>query len=36
MVIVKLKTEVPDRIRGRLTNDDIDISVDVHGNLTVN
>ncbi len=36
MVIVKLKTEVPDRIHGRLTNDDIDISVDAHGNLTIN
>ncbi len=36
MVIVKLKAEVPDRIHGRLTNDDIDISVDAHGNLTVN
>lgn len=36
MVIVKLKTEAPDRIHGRLTNDDIDISVDEHGNLTVN
>ncbi len=36
MVIVKLKTEVPDRINGRLTNDDIDISVDDHGNVTIN
>jgi HTH-type transcriptional regulator, fmd operon transcriptional regulator len=36
MVIVKLKTEAPDRINGRLTNDDIDISVDEHGNLTIN
>ncbi|AFC98932.1 DNA-binding protein, Tfx family [Methanocella conradii HZ254] len=36
MVIVKLKTEAADRIRGRLTNDDIDISVDEHGNLTIN
>ena len=36
MVIVKLKTEAADRIRGRLTNDDIDISVDAHGNMTVN
>jgi Tfx family DNA-binding protein len=36
MVIVKLKTEAADRIHGRLTNDDIDISVDAHGNLTIN
>lgn len=36
MIIVKLKTEVPDRIHGRITNDDIDISVDEHGNLTIN
>ncbi len=36
MVIVKLKTEAADRIHGRLTNDDIDISVDTHGNLTIN
>ena len=36
MVIVKLKTEAADRIHGRLTNDDIDISVDIHGNMAVN
>ncbi|HTY90447.1 MAG TPA: Tfx family DNA-binding protein [Methanocella sp.] len=36
MVIVKLKTEAADRIHGRLTNDDIDISVDEHGNLAIN
>ncbi|HTX43568.1 MAG TPA: Tfx family DNA-binding protein [Methanocella sp.] len=35
-VIVKLKTEAADRIHGRLTNDDIDISVDIHGNMAVN
>ena len=36
MVIVKLKTEAADRVHGRLTNDDIDISVDEHGNMTIN
>jgi Tfx family DNA-binding protein len=35
MVIVKLKTEVPDKIHGRLTTDDIDVSVDEHGNMTI-
>ncbi len=36
MVIVKLKTEAADRIHGRLTNDDIGVSVDTHGNITIN
>jgi Tfx family DNA-binding protein len=36
MVIVKLKTEAQDRIHGRLTTDDIDVSVDEHGNITIN
>jgi len=36
MVIVKLKTEAQDRIHGRLTTDVIDVSVDEHGNLTIN
>jgi HTH-type transcriptional regulator, fmd operon transcriptional regulator len=35
-VIVKLKTEAPDKIHGRLTTDDIDISVDAHGNIAIN
>ncbi len=35
MIIVKLKTEVPDKIHGRLTTDDIDAAVDEHGNLTI-
>lgn len=36
MVVVKLKTEAQDRIHGRLTTDDIDLSVDEHGNLLIN
>lgn len=36
MVIVKLKTEAQDKIHGRLTTDDIDLSVDEHGNLVIN
>ena len=36
MIIVKIKTEAPDKVRGRLATDDIDISVDEHGNLTIN
>ncbi len=35
MVIVKIKTEVPDKVRGRITLDDIDISSDEAGNITV-
>jgi Tfx family DNA-binding protein len=35
-VIVKLKTEVPDKIHGRLTTDDVGVSVDEHGVLTIN
>ena len=36
MIIVMVKTEVPDRVRGRVTLDDIDISVDEHGKVLVN
>ena len=36
MVIVKIKTEAADKVHGRLTTDDIDLSVDEHGNLTIN
>jgi transcriptional regulator len=35
MIVVKLKTQVPDKIRGRLVTDEIDVSVDKNGNLTV-
>ncbi|MCD1294278.1 DNA-binding protein [Methanocella sp. CWC-04] len=35
MVIVKLKTEVQDKIHGRLTVDEIEISVDEHGNMSI-
>jgi Tfx family DNA-binding protein len=35
MVIVKIKTELPEKIRGRITLDDVDISADEFGNLTV-
>ena len=35
MVIVKLKTEATDRIHGRVTVGEIDISVDEQGNLNV-
>ena len=35
MVIVKIKTEVPDKVRGRITLNDIDISSDEAGNITV-
>jgi hypothetical protein len=36
MIIVMVKTEAPDRVHGRLTVDDIDISVDEHGNVVIN
>jgi HTH-type transcriptional regulator, fmd operon transcriptional regulator len=35
MVIVKIKTEVPDKVRGRITLNEIDISSDEAGNITV-
>ena len=35
MVLVKIKTEVPDKVKGRITIDDIDISADESGNITV-
>jgi hypothetical protein len=35
MVIVKIKTEVPDKVRGRITLNEIDISSDEVGNITV-
>ncbi len=34
-IIVKLKTEAADRLRGRLAIDNIDLSVDEHGNLII-
>jgi len=35
MVVVKLKTEAQDKIHGRLTVDEIDVSVDNYGNISV-
>ena len=35
MVIVKLKTEAPDRVKGRITLDEIDVSVDEQGNVNI-
>ncbi len=35
MVIVKIKTEVPEKVRGRITLNEIDISSDEAGNITV-
>ncbi len=35
MVIVKIKTEVPEKVRGRITLNEIDISSDDAGNITV-
>ena len=35
MIIVMVKTEAPDRVHGRLTLDDIDISVDEHGSIAI-
>lgn len=35
MVIVKIKTELPDKVHRRVTLDDIDISADELGNVTV-
>jgi HTH-type transcriptional regulator, fmd operon transcriptional regulator len=35
MVIVKLKTEAQEKVHGRLTVDEIDISVDEYGNINV-
>jgi hypothetical protein len=36
MIVVKVKTEALDRVHGRLTVDDIEISVDEHGKLAIN
>jgi Tfx family DNA-binding protein len=35
MILVKIKTEAQDKIHGRLTTDTFDISVDEHGNLSI-
>jgi len=35
MIIVKLKTQVPYKMHGRLITSEIDVSSDEHGNLTV-
>jgi HTH-type transcriptional regulator, fmd operon transcriptional regulator len=35
MIIVKLKTQVPYKMHGRLITNEIDISADQHGNLTI-
>jgi Tfx family DNA-binding protein len=35
MVIVKVKTEAQDKVHGRLTVDEIDVSVDNYGNISV-
>lgn len=34
-VIIRLKTDAPDRIAHRVTSGDINVSVDVNGNLTI-
>jgi Tfx family DNA-binding protein len=36
MIVVKLKTELRHKMRGRLITDDIEISADENGNLTIN
>lgn len=36
MIIVKIKTEALDKVHGRMTTGDIDISVDEHGNMAIN
>ncbi len=36
MVIVKVKTEAQEKVHGRLTVDEIDISVDDYGNILIN
>ena len=36
MVIVKIKTEAQEKVHGRLTVDEIDISVDDYGNISIN
>jgi Tfx family DNA-binding protein len=36
MIIVKLKTQVSYKMRGRLITNEIDIAADEHGNLTIN
>lgn len=35
MVVVKFKTEIPDKINGRFTTDNIEVSVDEHGNVLI-
>ena len=35
MIVVKLKTQVPYKMHGRLITNEIDISADEHGNLTI-
>lgn len=35
MIIVKLKTGAQDKVHGRITLDEIDISVDEHGNISI-
>jgi Tfx family DNA-binding protein len=36
MIVVKLKMQVPYKMRGRLVTSEIEISADEHGNLTIN
>ncbi len=36
MTVVKLKTQVPYKMHGRLITSEIDIAADEHGNLTIN
>lgn len=36
MILVKLKTQLPYKMRGRLITSEIDIAADEHGNLTIN
>jgi hypothetical protein len=35
MIVVKLKTQVPDKMHGRLITNEIDVSADEHGNLII-
>ena len=35
MIVVKLKTQVPYKMHGRLVTNEIDVSVDEHGNLII-
>jgi len=35
MIMVKIKTEAQDKIHGRLTVDEIDVSVDDYGNISI-